>query len=262
MTTASPRASRAPLSSRWRRMTIVIEEQGVGAQALADGLDRDDVLGLDVAEVHVRAELLDEPDLLWLARRLEDDPAGVDLHLDLVDQPCLDLAGRVVDADGARLASLDDHLPRARGELALDLIDPATRRHDLGAVLAADLGEDGEVLRHALDVAQLLRERDLDGPIRDLDELETVVGQERDVLLQLLAVDGELEEASTTAHVDAVTAERLQLRLEVLHHDRRGPAELDDVDVAFGHLEHPFRLGDRQALVEDLGETGLAGFPS
>src|SRR5262249_2957144 len=110
------------------------------------------------------------------------------------------------------------------------------------------------------DVAQLLRERDLDGPIGDLDELETVAGQERDVLLQLLAVDGELEEAPATAHVDAVTAEHLQLRLEVLHHDRRGPAELDDVDVAFGHLEHPFRLGDRQALVEDLSETGLARF--
>src|SRR5262245_6776417 len=146
MTTASPRASRAPLSSRWRRMTIVIEEQGVGAQALADRLDRDHVLGWNVAQVHVRAEVLDHPDLLRLARRLEDDAAGIDLHLDLVDQPCLDLARRVVDADGARLASLDDHLPRTRGELTLDLIDPAARRHDVGTVLATDFGEDGEVL--------------------------------------------------------------------------------------------------------------------
>src|SRR5262249_57148367 len=167
MTAGRAGASRAPLSSRWRRMTIVIEEQGVGAQALADGLDRDDLLGWDVTQVHVRAEMLDEPDLLWLARRLEDDAAGVDLHLDLVDQACFDLARRVVDADGSRLPSLRDHLPPALRELAPDLIDPTTRRHALSAILAADLGEDREVLRHALDVAQLLRERDLDGPIRD-----------------------------------------------------------------------------------------------
>src|SRR5262249_47091755 len=91
------------------------------------------------------------------------------------------------------------------------------------------------------------------------DDRGPVVPKERCLPLHLLPVNGELEEAPATAHVDAVTAEHLQLRLEVPHHDRRGPAELDEVDVAFGHLEHPFRLGDRQTLVEDLGETGLAG---
>src|SRR5262249_4476602 len=202
MTTASPRASRAPLSSRWRRMTIVIEEQGVGTQALADGLDRDHVLGGDVAQVHVRAEVLDEPDLLRLARRLEDDAGGVDLHLDLVDQACFDLARRVVDADGSRLASLYDHLPSARGELALDLIDPTTRRHDLGASLAADRGKDREVFSRALVVAQFLRERVLNAPTGAPDDLEPVVRQDRDFLLQLLGVTGELEEPPATAHVD------------------------------------------------------------
>src|SRR5262249_61877361 len=107
MTAGRAGASRAPLSSRWRRMTIVIEEQGVGAQTLADGLDRDDVLGWDVAQVHVRAELLDEPDLLWLARRLEDDAAGVDLHLDRVYHPCPGRARRAVEAGGDRLVSVD-----------------------------------------------------------------------------------------------------------------------------------------------------------
>src|SRR5262249_55977145 len=259
MTTARPRASRAPLRSRWRRMTIVIEQQGVGAQALADGLDRDHVLGRDVAEVHVRPEVLDEPDLLGLARRLEDDAAGVDLHLDLVDESRLDLARRVVDADGARLAPLDDHLPRTGPQLALDLIDPPAGRDDLGTILAADLGEHREVLRHALDVAELLGEGDLDGAVRDLDELEAVIGEEGDVLLQLLAVDGELEEAAAAADIDAVAAERLQLGLEVLHHHRGGPAELDDVDVAFPDLEHPLGLGDREPLVDHLREAGLAG---
>src|SRR5262245_43331502 len=120
MTTVSPRAARAPLSRRRRCTTIVIEEERVGTEALADRLDRDDVIGRDVAEVHVGAEVLDEPHLLRLAGRLEDDPPGVDVHLDLVDEPGLDLARRVIDADRPRLAALHDHLPRAGGELALD----------------------------------------------------------------------------------------------------------------------------------------------
>src|SRR5262249_32829877 len=128
MTTASPRASRAPPSSRWRRMAVMVEEQGVGAQPLADGLDRDHVLGRDVAQVHVGAEMFDEPDLLGLARGLEDDPADVDLHLDLVDEPRLDLSRGVVDADRPRLAPFHDHLPRSGAQLALDLVDPSLRR--------------------------------------------------------------------------------------------------------------------------------------
>src|SRR5262249_61934651 len=103
MTTASPRASLAPLSRRWRRMSVMVEEKRVGAQALADSLHRDDVLGRDVAQVHVGAEVLDEPHLLWLARRLQDDAAGVDAHLDLVRQPRPDLARPVVDVDRPRL---------------------------------------------------------------------------------------------------------------------------------------------------------------
>src|SRR5262249_31988462 len=172
MTTATPRAARAPLRSRWRRMSIVIEQQGVGAQPLTDGLDGDHVLGRDVAEVHVRPEVLDEPDLLGFARRLEDDAAGVDLHLDLVDEARLDLPRRVVDADGAGLAPLDDHLPRSGPELALDLIDPPPRRDHVGAILAPHLGAHRELLRHAIDVAELLGEGDLDGAVGDLDELE------------------------------------------------------------------------------------------
>src|SRR5262245_63542867 len=76
MTTASPRASRAPLSSRRRCTAIMVQQQGVRAQPLTDGLERDDVLGRHVAHVHVGSEVLDEPHLLGLARRLEDDPAG------------------------------------------------------------------------------------------------------------------------------------------------------------------------------------------
>src|ERR1700756_4818116 len=47
--------------------------QGVAAPAEGQRLERDDFLGRDVAEVDRRAELLHEPRLGRLARRLEDD---------------------------------------------------------------------------------------------------------------------------------------------------------------------------------------------
>ncbi len=49
--------------------------QGVGAQAEPQRLQRDHVLGQHVAQVHVGPEMLDEPDLLVLLRRLEDQLA-------------------------------------------------------------------------------------------------------------------------------------------------------------------------------------------
>ena len=57
------------LSAPARRSVEV--QQRVAAHADAQGLDRDDFFGRDVAEVHVGAELLDEPGLLLLDRRLE-----------------------------------------------------------------------------------------------------------------------------------------------------------------------------------------------
>src|SRR5262249_35629559 len=174
------------------------------------------------------------------------------------DEPRLDLSRGVVDADRPRLAPFHDHLPRSGAQLALDLVDPSLRRDHVSPVLAADLGEHREVLRQGLDGGELLCERDLDGGVGDLDILEVVPLQERNVLAQLPAMDGELEEAATAAYADRVPAERLELGLEVLHHDRRGPAELDDVDVSLPHLEHAFDLGDGQPLVEDLRETDLA----
>src|SRR3954447_20380633 len=44
--------------------------QRVAAQAEPERLERDDLLGRDVAEIHVRPEMLDEPGLRRLRRRL------------------------------------------------------------------------------------------------------------------------------------------------------------------------------------------------
>src|SRR5256885_455083 len=91
--------------------------QRVAAEAEPERLQRDDLLGRDVAEVDLGAELLDEPDLRGLRRRLEDDvvePYGLG---DLADQLGAHAACRVEDAGGAAFARLGDGLPRTCVEL-------------------------------------------------------------------------------------------------------------------------------------------------
>src|SRR5262249_42270326 len=70
----------------------------VRPQAEAQRLQRDHLVRRDVAEVDVGAEVLDEPRLARLRRRLPDQVVEVDRVLDLVDEPSAELARRAVDA--------------------------------------------------------------------------------------------------------------------------------------------------------------------
>src|ERR1051325_5291116 len=88
--------------------------QRVPAQPEAERLERDDLLGRDVAEVDVRAEVLHEPRLRGLRPRLEDEVRERELVRDLVDQAGAHVAVLAEDARGAALAALGDPLPRAR----------------------------------------------------------------------------------------------------------------------------------------------------
>src|ERR1700757_234234 len=75
---AQRRMSSADIASKstsGRGGALAIEQdllQRVAAEPEAQGLERDDLLGRDVPEVHVRAELLDEPGLRALLRCLKD----------------------------------------------------------------------------------------------------------------------------------------------------------------------------------------------
>src|SRR6185437_2908018 len=60
--------------------------QGVAAQTEPQRLERDHLVGRNVAEVHVRTELLDKPRLRGLRGGLEDDVLGPDRLRDLTDQ--------------------------------------------------------------------------------------------------------------------------------------------------------------------------------
>jgi hypothetical protein len=96
-------------------------EHRVAAPPEPQRLQRDDFFGCDVAQVHVTTELLDEPRLLFLAGRLEEQASRVDCFADFPDEARLDLALRVVPADRTRFPALGDDLPGAGVELALDL---------------------------------------------------------------------------------------------------------------------------------------------
>ena len=120
-------------------------------------------------------EVLDEPGLRRLRRRLEDQVAEVDLVRDLVDEAGAHLAGRPEDAGGAALAALGDHLPGAGLELLLDPLHPLVRREDDLRVLRADLGEDGEVAREVGDQLELALARDLERAVGDLDVREALL---------------------------------------------------------------------------------------
>ena len=158
-------------------------QERVPAQPEAQGLDRDHLVGRDVAEVHVAAEVLDEPHLLLLAGRLEQQPAAVDGLADLLDEAFLHLAVRVIHPHGARLAALRDHLPRPGLELLLDHLDPALGSEDDVLALAADLAEDGEVLRQALNRLDLLRVIELDRAVRHFEVIDADVLGPGDVVL-------------------------------------------------------------------------------
>src|ERR671935_1785756 len=80
--------------------------QRVGAEAEPQRLERDDLLGRDVPEVHARPELPHEPGLGALRGSFEDQVFDRDLVRDLVDQAGAHLARRAVDACGAALADL------------------------------------------------------------------------------------------------------------------------------------------------------------
>src|SRR5687768_14899237 len=128
--TAGPRGRGSALAGRLGRQQDLF--QRVRAEAEAERLDGDHLVGRDVAEVDVRAEVLHEPRLRRLGRRLEEEVVDGDLVRELVDQPRAHVPVRPEDPGGAALASFRDHLPGARRQLLLDPLDPLVRGvHDV-----------------------------------------------------------------------------------------------------------------------------------
>src|SRR3954447_15493307 len=106
--------------------------QRVAAETEPEGVERDHLVGRDVAEIHLGAELLDEPRLRRLCGRFPDEIVEVDRVRNLGDEAGAHLAGRMKHAGGAALARLCDHLPGAGVTLFLDPRNPLVRsKHNL-----------------------------------------------------------------------------------------------------------------------------------
>src|SRR5690242_16735714 len=203
--------------------------QRVAAEPEAERLERDHFLRRDVPEIHLGPEVLYEPRLGRLRRRLPDDVVEVELVRDLVDQAGAHVAVLAEDAGAAALTRLGDHLPRARVLLFLQPLHPLVRREDDLAVLRADLGEDGELAREVGDQLELALARDLDRAVADLDVRDAEVVEPVLVLVELAAHVHDLEERA--ADDDGLVLQHVELALEVLRDERGAPPELDDRDV-------------------------------
>ena len=139
----------APQSATARR--LVTQEhllQGVGAEPEPERLERDDLFRRDVAEVDLGAEpaARTRPAEACPGPRRRRPSTSISWTISSI-RPVRISPDGPVDAGGAGLATLGDHLPRAGREVLPHPLDPLVGRvHDLG-VLRADLGEDDEVLR-------------------------------------------------------------------------------------------------------------------
>src|SRR5436305_1759232 len=91
---------------------------GFRPQAPTQRLEGYDVVGRDVAEVDVDAEVPDEPPLLGPRRRLEDDAFRADPVEQRADQRLPHCSVRPVEPDGARFAALGDDEGGAGVEIA------------------------------------------------------------------------------------------------------------------------------------------------
>src|SRR6185437_12646777 len=217
------------------------------------------VLGRDVAQVALAAEAVQQPNLLLAAGRLEDQPVRVDRVHDLVDQAGTHLSVGAIDAGRTRLSRLGDHLPGAGLQVAFDLLHPDIGGHDEVRILAADLREHREVACKRADQVSLDLRVQGDRAVGDLHVAQTELAQPRDQTLHATLLDRDLGERPAEHHRDPVRGIALKLGLQVRGHERRAPAELDDVHAVAHRLDQAVHLGYRQTTVAGPASWAIVG---
>ena len=157
--------------------------RGVGPEPETQRLHPHRLTRRHVRQVDLGADVVDEPGLLLLPGRLEQQPLGPDVVEERVDDVGADAAVRTVDPDGAALAALGDDPGGPGVEVGAGQRRPTPRRSACGRILGADLGDDRHVscdgsrdeLALALGAEQI-------EPVADLDEGEPASGRPFDAL--------------------------------------------------------------------------------
>ena len=154
--------------------------EGVAAQTAAQGLERDHLVGRDVAEVDGRAELLDEPDLRGLGRRLEDDVVQRRPRLRSRRRASVRISPAPVKMPAlppSRASVITFHAPASSSSRS-------QRVHSSASYSTAESFEptsESTVKSRAKSAIELelALPRDLDRPVRDLDVREPELGEPR-----------------------------------------------------------------------------------
>ena len=163
---------------------------------------------------------------------------------------------RPVDAGGAALAALGDHLPGAGVELLADPLRPTgtarspprspSSRPPRGRRSRARARRSARACARAAARSSRPRSRRARSGSRSSQRLYSSSLSLRD--------DG-LEERPAAHDRRLERAVERDLLLEVVRDVRRPPAELDDVDVLAGGVEEPLDLAEVQPLVDDVRQA-------
>ena len=217
----------------------------VAAEAEPERLQRDDLLGRDVAEVDLGAELLDEPRLRGLRRRLEDDVArarppsaispisSVRMPPDESKMPAVPPSrASVITFQAPASSSSWSHCVHSSAVYSTDeSFEPTSERTVKSRAKSAIS-------------SSLLVARDVDRPVGDLDVREAELAQPALVVVELAERVDDLEEGP--ADHDRLLAQDLELALRGSASRTAVPQpSLTIVDVLAGRLEDvlPARAG-------------------
>ena len=226
----------------------------VGPQAEPQRLQAEHLGGGHVAEADVGAEAPDEPGLLVLVGRLEDDRLLADAADHRLDDVLADRAVGPVQADRAALAALG-HRPGGAGlQVAGHLRRPGGGGHRDGRVLRADLGQDREATSRLRDQPALVGDRHADRAVGHLDAREAQLAGPVEAGRGLPLGPRDLQERAADTGQDVMGGQHGDLLADPGVDVGGAPAELPHVDVPADQLQRRLQLGQGEALVEHVGQ--------
>ncbi len=205
----------------------------------------------------MRSHGADEVDLEFLGGRFEDEVGGVDVVEDGAQHVLADVAVGAGDPAATALARLGDHLGGASVEVFVDGGDPVAGGEARRArgVLEADLREHRELAGETVDARCLHVLVERDGSVRHLDVRGAAAAHQLGELVHATGPQVALEERATEEVGNAGLAQHRDLAVEVGRHQRRAPAELDQVDVLAVAVHRIGEDAGGHARVDDHGAT-------